>query len=136
SPSTFPRSRTPSHRYNPLQQLTYFAVVFVLAPLAILTGPSMSPALTNRFKWYPNLPGNRQIGRSLHFLIMCAFVIFLVGHVAMVVLTGFVGNMNHIVVGANDTSLMGLYLGLVGIGIVVAVNALANWMAWKHPRAV
>ena len=68
--------------------LTYFAVVFVLAPLAILTGPSMSPAFTNRFKWYPKLPGNRQIGRSLHFLIMCAFVIFLVGHVAMVVLTG------------------------------------------------
>ena len=66
------------YRYNPLQQLTYFAVVFVLAPLAILTGPSMSPALTNRFKWYPNLPGNRQIGRSLHFLIMCAFVLFLV----------------------------------------------------------
>ena len=49
-------------RYNPLQQLTYFAVVFVLAPLAILSGPSMSPALTNRFKWYPNLPANRQIG--------------------------------------------------------------------------
>ena len=61
------------YRYNPLQQLSYFAVVFVLAPLAILTGPSMSPALTNRFKWYPNLPGNRQIGRSIHFLIMCAF---------------------------------------------------------------
>ena len=43
--------------------MTYFAVVFVLAPLAILTGPSMSPALSNRFKWYPNLPGNR---RSAH----------------------------------------------------------------------
>ena len=92
------------YRYNPLQQLTYFAVVFVLAPLAILTGPSMSPALTNRFKWYPKLPGNRQIGRSLHFLIMCAFVIFLVVHVAMVLLTGLVRNMNHIVVGTNDTS--------------------------------
>ncbi len=36
-------------RYNALQQLTYFAVTFGLAPLAILTGPSMSPALTNRF---------------------------------------------------------------------------------------
>ena len=33
-------------RYNPLQQLSYFAVVFILAPLAIVTGPSMSPALT------------------------------------------------------------------------------------------
>ena len=130
----FPPEPDTFYRYNPLQQLTYFAVVFVLAPLAILTGPSMSPALTNRFKWYPNLPGNRQIGRSIHFLIMCAFVIFIVVHVAMVLLTGFARNMNHIVVGTNDTRIWpALYLGLVGIGVVVAVNALANWLAWRHP---
>ena len=124
------------YHYNALQQLAYFAVVFVLAPLAILTGPSMSPALTNRFPWYPKLPGNRQIGRSLHFLVMCAFVVFLVGHVTMVALTGFVRNMNHIVLGTDDTRPIGLYLGLVGIGVVVAVNALANWVAWRHPRAI
>ena len=124
------------YHYNALQQLAYFGVVFVLAPLAILTGPSMSPALTNRFKWYPKLPGNRQIGRSLHFLVMCAFVIFLVGHVTMVAITGFVRNMNHIVVGTDDTSLTGVYLGLVGVGVIVAVNALANWLAWRRPRLV
>ena len=124
------------YRYNALQQLAYFGVVFILAPLAILTGPSMSPALTNRFKWYPKLPGNRQIGRSLHFLVMCAFVIFLVGHVTMVAITGFVRNMNHIVVGTDDTSLTGVYLGLVGVGVIVAVNALANWLAWRQPRLV
>jgi methionine sulfoxide reductase catalytic subunit len=124
------------HHYNPLQQLAYFAVVFVLAPLAILTGPSMSPALTNRFRWYPKLPGNRQVGRSLHFLVMCAFVLFLAVHVALVLLTGFARNMNHIVVGTNDTHLAGVWLGLVGVGVVVAVNALANWLAWQRPRAV
>jgi DMSO/TMAO reductase YedYZ molybdopterin-dependent catalytic subunit/thiosulfate reductase cytochrome b subunit len=124
------------YHYNPLQQLTYFGVVFVLAPLAILTGPSMSPALTNRFKWYPKLPGNRQIGRSIHFLVMCAFVVFLVGHVAMVAITGFVRNMNHIVVGTDDTTLAGLYLGLTGVAVIVAVNALANWLAWRRPRFV
>jgi thiosulfate reductase cytochrome b subunit len=130
-----PEPDTFSH-YNALQQLSYFAVVFILAPLAIMTGPSMSPALTNRFKWYPNVPANRQIGRSIHFLIMCAFVMFIVVHVAMVMLTGCVKNLNHIVVGADDTRLIGLYFGLVGIGIVFALNALANWMAWRHPRAV
>jgi methionine sulfoxide reductase catalytic subunit len=124
------------YHYNALQQLAYFGVVFILAPLAILTGPSMSPALTNRFKWYPQLPGNRQIGRSLHFLVMCAFVIFLVGHVTMVALTGFVRNMNHIVVGTDDTSLAGVYLGLLGLGVLVAVNALANGLAWRQPRLV
>ena len=66
------------YHYNALQQLAYFGVVFVLAPLAMLTGPSMSPAFTARFTWYPKLPGNRQIGRSVHFLIMCAFVAFVV----------------------------------------------------------
>ncbi|HUJ12057.1 MAG TPA: molybdopterin-dependent oxidoreductase [Verrucomicrobiae bacterium] len=123
-------------RYNALQQLAYFSVVFILAPLAMLTGPSMSPALTNRFKWYPKLPGNRQIGRSLHFLVMCAFLVFLVGHVTLVAITGFVRNMNHIVVGTDDARWIGVWLGCVGLGVVVVVNMLANWTAWHRPRLV
>lgn len=124
------------YQYNALQQLSYFTVVFVLAPLAVVTGPSMSPALTNRFRWYPRLPGNRQIGRSLHFLIMCAFVLFLVCHVAMVALTGFVRNMNHIVVGTDSNDWSGVYLGMLGLAAVVAVNAGANWLAWRRPRLI
>ena len=124
------------YHYNALQQLTYFGVVFILAPLAILTGPSMSPALTNRFSWFPKLPGNRQIGRSLHFLVMASFVVFTIGHVIMVAITGLVRNMNHIVVGTDNTRLAGVYLGLAGIGVIVLLNALANWLAWRHPRTV
>ena len=124
------------YQYNALQQLTYFGVVFLLAPLAILTGPSMSPALTSRYRWYPKLPGNRQIGRTLHFLVMCGFVVFLVGHVSLVVITGFARNMNHIVIGTDTANPLGLYLGLAGIGVVVALNGLAYFMAWKHPRTV
>ena len=124
------------YRYNALQQLSYFTAVFVLAPLAIVTGPSMSPALTNRFRWFPKLPGNRQIGRSLHFLTMCGFLVFTFAHVTMVVLTGFGRNMNHIVMGTDDAWPIGLYLGLIGIAVVVALNALANWAAWRRPRAV
>src|SRR5579875_2077786 len=99
----------------------------------------MSPALTNRFRWYPRLPGNRQIGRSLHFLILCAFLGFISVHVGMVVITGFARNMNHIVVGTDapySKDPRGLWLGLLGIGVVVAANAFANWIAWKHPRIV
>ena len=124
------------YHYNALQQLAYFGVVFLLAPLAMLTGPSMSPAFTARFTWYPKLPGNRQIGRSLHFLIMCAFVLFIISHVTMVALNGFGRNMNHIVMGTDSANPIGLYLGLAGIGVVVLVNVFANWMAWKHPRVV
>jgi methionine sulfoxide reductase catalytic subunit len=123
-------------RYNALQQLAYFGVIFVLAPLAILTGPSMSPALTNRFRWFPRLPGNRQVGRSLHFLTMCAFVVFLVAHVVMVAVTGLSRNMNHIVLGSDHARPLGLYVGLGGILVVIALNALANWAAWRRPRTV
>jgi len=35
--------------YNALQQIAYAATVFVMAPLSILTGMAMSPALVNRF---------------------------------------------------------------------------------------
>lgn len=124
------------YHYNALQQLTYFGVVFILAPLAMITGPSMSPAFTARFKWYPRLPGNRQVGRSLHFLVMCSFVGFTIVHVLMVVITGLTRNMNHIVMGTDDANPIGLYLGLAGIGVVVLLNAFANWAAWKRPRAV
>jgi thiosulfate reductase cytochrome b subunit len=124
------------YHYNALQQLTYFGVVFLLAPLAIVSGLSMSPALTSRFSWYSKWPGNRQIGRSIHFLIMCAFVLFVVGHVAMVAITGIVRNMNHIVTGTDDTNLTGVYLGLLGVGVILTVNALANWLAWRRSRFV
>src|SRR5207302_6587887 len=43
------------HRYDPLQQLTYAAVVFLVVPLMILTGLCMSPALIAHFPWYPTL---------------------------------------------------------------------------------
>jgi len=102
----------------------------------MLTGPSMSPAFTARFTWYPRLPGNRQVGWSIHFLITCAFLIFIIGHVTMVVLTGFVRNMNHIVMGTDNANPIGLYLGLAGVGVVALLNVFANWMAWRHPRAV
>jgi DMSO/TMAO reductase YedYZ molybdopterin-dependent catalytic subunit/thiosulfate reductase cytochrome b subunit len=124
------------YKYNALQQLSYFGVVFILAPLAMLTGPSMSPAFTNRFPWYPKLPGNRQIGRSIHFLVMCAFLAFIFAHVTLVVITGLFRNMNHIVVGTDDANPIGLYLGLAGIGMVILLNVLANWAAWKCPRAI
>jgi len=57
----------------------------------------------------------------------------------MVVITGFARNMNHIVTGTDDSYSQdprGLWLGLLGIGVIVLFNAFANWIAWKHPRVV
>jgi DMSO/TMAO reductase YedYZ molybdopterin-dependent catalytic subunit len=54
----------------------------------------------------------------------------------MVALTGLARNMNHIVVGTDSANPIGLYLGLIGIGVVLFLNGFANWMAWRHPRAI
>jgi DMSO/TMAO reductase YedYZ molybdopterin-dependent catalytic subunit len=67
---------------------------------------------------------------------MGAFVAFIVMHVTMIVVSGVVRNMNHIVVGTDGASPVGLIVGLLGISVVVLLNGFANWTAWKHPRAV
>jgi DMSO/TMAO reductase YedYZ molybdopterin-dependent catalytic subunit/thiosulfate reductase cytochrome b subunit len=123
-------------QYNALQQLGYFGVIFILAPLSILTGPAMSPALVNRFSWYRHLPGNRQVGRSIHFLVLCGYVAFVIVHVTMVFVTGFARNMNHIVIGTNDLLRFGMYVGLSGLAILFLLNVMANWATWLFPRAI
>src|SRR5262249_46254903 len=49
---------------------------------------------------------------------------------------GLARNMNHIVLGTDDRAPSGLYLGLLEMGVVVLVNVLTNWAAWRHPRAI
>lgn len=124
------------YAYNPLQKLAYFGVVFLLAPLSIVTGPAMSPALVNRWSWYRRLPGNRQIARSLHFLALCGYVVFTIAHVTMVAITGFVRNLNHITLGRDDLGYGGLGLFIAGIFVVVLVNYGANVLSWRAPRVV
>jgi thiosulfate reductase cytochrome b subunit len=123
-------------RYDALQQLTYFSVIFILAPLAILTGLAMSPALDNRFRWYARLFGNRQIARSIHFLVMISFVLFFIGHMALVALTGFAANLNDITLGNNNNNLDGFAIWLLVIALVVAFNVWAVRFSWTHTRVL
>jgi sulfoxide reductase catalytic subunit YedY len=122
--------------YNALQQIAYFAVVFIFGPLAILSGIAMSPAAVNRFPWYAKLFGGRQSARSVHFLTMLSFFAFIVVHVTLIVMTGFVRNMNHIVMGADDENPLGLILGFAGIGVVVLSWIAAHYISWFYPRVL
>jgi len=124
------------YRYNALQQIAYFGVTFVLAPLSLLTGIAMSPAFDNRFRWYPKLFGGRQGARSLHFLLLVGYVAFIIVHVSLVFATGNLRNMNHIVRGTDDANPLGLILGLVGIAAVVAACWVAHWLSWNRPHGV
>jgi len=55
--------------YNGLQQLSYFGVVFLLAPFMLPTGTAMSPAIAAQFPRYIALFDGRQWVRNLHFLV-------------------------------------------------------------------
>jgi len=120
--------------YNALQQLSYFGVIFILAPLSFFTGMAMSPSVISRFPRYARLFGGRQSARSIHFLLLLAYIAFVVVHVTMVVVSGFAYNMNKIVLGTSDENLNGLALGLIGIGAVAAICYAAHWISWRHPR--
>jgi sulfoxide reductase catalytic subunit YedY len=122
--------------YNALQQIVYFAFVFVFGPLATLTGIAMSPAAVNRFPWYAKLFGGRQSGRSIHFLTMLGFCVFIVVHVTLVMMTGFVRNMNHIVMGTDGRNRLGMILGFAGIGVVVLSWIAAHYVSWFYPRVL
>jgi DMSO/TMAO reductase YedYZ molybdopterin-dependent catalytic subunit/thiosulfate reductase cytochrome b subunit len=122
--------------YNALQQIAYFAVVFVFGPAAILTGIAMSPAVVNRFPWYARLFGGRQSARSIHFLTMLSFFAFIIVHVTLVAMTGFRRNMNHIVLGTDDQRSLGMILGFIGIAVVFFSWVVAHYISWNHPRGL
>jgi thiosulfate reductase cytochrome b subunit len=74
-------------------------VVFVLAPLAVLTGLSMSPQLDSVLGWWLALVGGRQSARTLHFIVMSLFVLFTLVHVLMVVYAGLLNELRSMLSG-------------------------------------
>lgn len=131
----FPIEPNGFFHYNALQQLAYFVVVFVLAPLALMTGLAMSPAVDSRFPWYPKIFGGRQSARSGHFMVMVTFVGFIIIHVSLVAATGLVRNLNHMTTGTDDAqSLTGLYSVIAIILFVTLCCYVALWLSWHRPR--
>jgi thiosulfate reductase cytochrome b subunit len=85
--------------YGTLQKITYFGVVFLVLPLIVVTGLTMSPAVTAAYPVLLDLFGGSQSARTIHFLAFAALVLFLIVHVAMVVLTGFKSHMRAMTLG-------------------------------------
>ena len=121
--------------YDPLQQLTYAAVVFLLGPYLILTGAAQSPGVEGRFPWYSRLFGGRQVARSLHFLGLLAVIAFTILHTALVLITGPGKNLSDITLGyhGRDEGL-GIILAIVITAVILAVYALLAWLGHRHKR--
>jgi thiosulfate reductase cytochrome b subunit len=75
--------------YNSLQKLTYTSVLFIVLPLMIATGLTMSPAITSAFPLLLDLFGGYQSARTVHFFGFAALLLFFIVHIAMVIATGF-----------------------------------------------
>ena len=94
----FPKGEEAKH-YNVLQKLAYLAVIFVLLPLVVLTGLTMSPGLDAAFPFLVEVFGGRQSARTIHFLCATGIVLFVIIHVGMVLVSGVWNNMRSMITG-------------------------------------
>ena len=97
----FPRGEA-ARRYNVLQQLAYLAVVFVLFPLMILTGLTMSPGVDSAAPQLLTLFGGRQTARLIHFVAASGLVLFVMVHLVLVLVSGVWNNLRSMITGWYD----------------------------------
>ena len=121
--------------YNALQLLAYFITVFIAAPLALVTGLLQAPGIAGRFGTSVG-PLNRQMARTVHFGVLVWMLVFIVIHTLMVFVTGFVGNVNHMTLGTDTNSYLGVALYLAWMAVVVAFWFVASPLTIKYPRTI
>jgi len=109
--------------YNALQLVTYFAVIFIAAPLAAITGVRMSPVW--RAEWRISRIYPVTLARRVHFPVMLFFSAFIVVHLALVLSTGVLRNLDvmYAATGKGSESWWGLIVFLA-----VMVVAGAGWV--------
>jgi thiosulfate reductase cytochrome b subunit len=102
--------------YNSLQQLMYFLVVFIAAPLAAITGVRMSEFWPKNAKTL-NRVYPVEAARAIHFPTMLFFVLFILIHVFLVFSTGALRNLNHMFAGTDAVNWVGFWLFAAAIAI-------------------
>nr|WP_231710067.1 cytochrome b/b6 domain-containing protein [Arthrobacter zhangbolii] len=111
--------------YNALQLVAYFSIVFLAAPLAILSGIRMStwwPQQAERLnKAYPV-----EWARAVHVPVMVYFVAFTLVHVFLVFFTGALRNLNHMFAARDTADWWGL-----GIFVLSLLAVAAGWFLTK-----
>lgn len=121
--------------YNGLQQLTYFITVFVAGPIALITGMMQGPAFSNRFGWVSKWI-NRQVARTLHFLVLSWFLLFIFLHTTLVFITGLRQNLNYMFAGVNNDSWSGLLIFIPVVVILIIAWVSASPVTLKYSRRV
>jgi thiosulfate reductase cytochrome b subunit len=86
-------------RYNVLQKFSYLLVVFGLLPVMLLSGLTMSPAVTAAAPVLFDLFGGRQSARTIHFITANLLVLFVLVHVLQVLVSGAFNRMRAMLTG-------------------------------------
>ena len=94
----FPKGEAAKH-YNVLQKLAYFGVIFVLAPLILATGLTMSPGFDAACPWLVSLFGGRPSARTIHFTAAMLVAVFIAVHLLMVLLAGPLNEIRSMITG-------------------------------------
>lgn len=98
------RRRVPPVRGGPpygiVQKISYCLVIFLALPLMVMTGMTMSPAITAAYPILLDLFDGSQSARTIHFFVFAGIVTFVVVHVLMVVLSGFRRQMRAMIRGS------------------------------------
>ncbi len=117
--------------YNSLQQVFYFATVFVASPLALLTGLRLSPVWPDRWMRARG-PLSDTAARRTHSLLLWYFLAFTLVHVSLVLLTGARSNLNAMYVGIDDAS------SWVGVGVFALSTGVmaAAWVLLRPPAQI
>ncbi|MFO0920210.1 MAG: molybdopterin-dependent oxidoreductase [Candidatus Saccharimonadales bacterium] len=124
--------------YNALQQLTYAGVIFILTPLSIITGIALSPALVARFPGFLKIFGDRrQVARSLHFIAMVLFSLFILVHITMSIGLHFYNSVKRITFGHTDVDFaLALTVFLMALILIVAFNIWVTYFTLNHQAGV
>jgi len=85
--------------FNIFQKLSYVLVIFILIPLMILTGLTLSPGMDAAWPWLLDIFGGRSSARSIHFIAAAGLVGFIIVHLILVILAGPLNEVGSMITG-------------------------------------
>lgn len=85
--------------YKSIQKYAYLFIIFGALPLQVLTGMALLPWMDGAVPWLKDFFFGRQSARTLHFSCSLLILAFVMGHLLMVVLSGFRNNLRAMITG-------------------------------------
>lgn len=86
-------------QYGLLQKFTYMMIIFFVFPVAVMTGLTMSPAITAAYPFLLTIFGGAQSARTIHFFASVTLELFLVMHLLMIIFSGFKQQLRYMTLG-------------------------------------